>query len=163
MSMMILLGCASLPDQIKPEARLAPEPGPPDGVTLPVEKRGNLNAVGFNMWQGQVMVSTPGNANEIINADWSLLTFEGDRTILTLQDRRLEFSIETVTDREATEDLVIASVEFTSGQELTINFPSGRKEQLPRGFIQFLPELDLIAVREYKGSDDPIWEKLYRR
>ena len=126
-----------------------------------VEERGTIAALGFNMWEAQLHIAVSGKPEEFIKAEWAVLKLEGDRAILTLKDRDLQFRLPGYGDQKATEEASIARIEFSGGQKLTLNFHNGKKEQLPRAFIQVMPKLDVIVVREFRGSDTPIWEKFY--
>ena len=55
------------------------------------------------------------------------------------------------------------SVEFRAGQGTTLHFGNGEKETYPMAFIVVAPTRDVVTIREYRGSDTPLWEKRYSR
>jgi len=162
MSMLILSGCASTGEQNASVAQTTPKGTVPEKKALPVERRGILNAMGFNLWENLLNVHAPGKSKEVIETPRAFLSLQGDLAVLDLEDRKLQFSL-NMSNLTPTEDLSIVSIEFTGAQKTTLNFSNGQKEGFSEAYISVDPFQDCVRVREYKGSDTPLWEKVFRR
>ena len=106
--------------------------------------------LGFDSWNKQVRVfsDTPGEPEEVIEAEWALAEFEGDRAILTLKDRTLRYGIPDRRDHNATENSSLVSVEFIAGDGVTLNLADGGKVKHSKAFFQ----VPLLWIRCSPGN-----------
>jgi len=121
---------------------------------------------GFDLWSKQVWIYSydrdPAEQEEVMDAEWAVVEFEGDRAVLTLKDRKLQYGIPDRRDREATEDSSLASVEFEAGYGVTLGLTSGERVKYDKAFFQVAPTLGTVLARECTPTG-PLWEKYYER
>ena len=165
MSMLILSGCASTGEQNASGTQKAPPPTALEKKALPMVPGGKVNSLSYNYWDSKVNIYRTGQPEESVRTTLAILRLEGGRAVLSLDDRRMLFTIGTGMSQEATEESSLASIEFKGiPRNVTLKFRGGGKEKLwaPKGIIQvqFNPGLDLIKIR--KQHDGLRWERSFR-
>ena len=85
-----------------------------------------------------------------------------DRTVVTLKDRKLVFTVAGQNNPDTTEASSLGSVEMKAGQ-VVLALSNGAKESYTGGTIKVDPRVDSVRVRHFAGAEGPRFDKQYNR